>query len=412
MKVSPIFLLLTIPGSALLADVRMLEDAELSDLSGQAGLLVDSYLIDTQVKEFEYVDASIADLNIIQVAGHGDHAHNNPFYTDKLDNIRIDVNQMDPSATHAEGGFYYGFSKFRDMAELYLENGNRVSEDAFIALADGQDSKRKFLTVDDRKKYAEGDLVIHYNYLDAWEKDGGKQAFSDGTGLSGLDFVDISYEQAEQLASKAIDFSYTINEIGMTYAGLGSFAETGDSQQGRSINASNEATRLMSQFSVKGYLGPHDLHIKEYTNEAYGVAGENGITWNSYFKITDLDVYLDIKGIQISDLQVHNNRGDLSGLNLETQDSSPGNSSFGFAHAQREIYAVSDAVLDVFDRYESDDEDESDKKKKKRDGIAFNTRFKGDMDINHLSFGDTGTSVGEYYITDMYFNSRLTILHR
>lgn len=412
MKITYLLFLLTVPFSTSFADVRLLEDTELSDLSGQAGLLVDNYLIETPVKEFEYVDASIFDLNIIQVGGHGDQAHANPFYTGQLDNIQIDVNQLNPSATHSDGGFYFGFSKYRNMAERYLENGNRMSEDAFIALANGEDSKRKFLAVDDRKKYAEGDLVIHYNYLDAWEKDGGLQAFSGGKGLSGLDFTDITYEQAEQLASEAVDFSYVINEIGMNYGGLGSYSETGNAQLGRSVNASNESTRLMSQFSVQGYLGPHDLHIKEYSDEAHGVAGENGITWNSYFTITDLDVYLDIKGIQISDLQVHNNRGDLSGLNLDTQDSSQGNSSFGFAHAQREIYAVSDAVLDVFGRYDSDDEDEADSKKKKRDGIAFNTRFKGDMDIKHLSFGDTGTSVGEYYITDMYFNSRLTILHR
>ena len=225
MKILPLLFLLTVPFNSCVADVRMLEDSELSDLSGQAGLLVDTYLVDTQVKEFEYVDASIADLNIIQVGGHGESAHANPFYTDKLDNIKIDVNQLNPSATHAEGGFYYGFSKFRDMAELYLANGNRASEEAFIALADGQDSKRNFLAVDDKKKYAEGDLVIHYNYLDAWEKDGGLQAFSEGKGLSGLDFTDISYDQAEQLASKAIDFSYVINEIGLNYGGLGSFSE-------------------------------------------------------------------------------------------------------------------------------------------------------------------------------------------
>jgi hypothetical protein len=383
-----------------------------NDLSGQAGLIVDNYFIDNQVREFEYVDLTVPDANIIQVAGHGDHAHANPYYTSQLDNIRVDVNQLNPSATHDDGGFYYGFSKFRDMASVYLQNGNTISQDAFVALAEGRDSKRKFLDVDDKKQYDEGDLVIHYNYLDAWEKDGGLQAFTEGRGLSGLDFQEISYEQAEQLATSAIDFSYIINEIGMTYGGLGSFSETGNSQQGRSINANNESTRLMSQFSVQGYLGPHDLHIKEYTDDAHGVAGENGITWNSYFTITDLDVYLDIKGVQIKDLQVHNNRGDLSGLNLATQDSSKGNSSFGFAHAQREIYAVSEAVLDVFNRASSDDEDEKDAKKKKRDGIAFNTRFKGDMDIHHLSFGDTGTSVGKYFFTDMYFNSRLTILHR
>jgi len=409
MRFTPAALLLTFPFVTVSADVRMLEDTELSGFSGQAGLTVDTYFIDNQAKEFEYQDVFIPDLDTIRVAGHGNNAHANPYYTGQLDNIRIDVNQLNPAASQGESGFYYGFSKFRDMAAIYLDNGNTVSEEAFLALANGQDAKREYLEVDDKKRYAEGDLVIHYNYLDAWEKEGGFKAYREGNSLSGNDLVNTSYEQAEQLASSAIDFSYVVNEIGMNYAGLGAFAETGRSADA-SVNASNEATRLMSQFSVQGYLGPHDLHIKEYSDETHGVAGENGLTWNSYFTITDLDVYLDIKGIQISDLQVHNNRGDLSGLNLETQDNSKGNSSFGFAHAQREIYAVEDAVLDVFNRADADEDD--DKKKKKKDGIAFNTRFKGDIDINHLSFGDTGTSVGKYYITDMYFNSRLTILHR
>ena len=410
MRFAPAALLLTFPFVTVSADVRLLEDTELSGFSGQAGLAVDTYLIDNQVKEFEYQDVFIPEFDAIRVAGHGDNAHANPYYTGQLDNIRIDVNQLDPAASQGDSSFYYGFSKFRDMAAIYLDNGNKVSEEAFLALANGQDSKREYLGVDEKKRYAEGDLVIHYNYLDAWEKDGGFKAYREGNGLSGNDFVNSSYEQAEHLANSAIDFSYVINEIGMNYTGLSSFAETGKAARDASINASNESTRLMSQFSVQGYLGPHDLHIKEYTDEAHGVAGENGITWNSYFTITDLDVYMDIKGVQISDLQVHNRRGDLSGLNLQTQDSSKGNSSFGFAHAQREIYAVKDAVLDVFNRADADEDDDG--KKKKKDGIAFNTRFKGDIDIHHLSFGDTGTSVGKYFITDMYFNSRLTILHR
>jgi len=43
------------------------------------------------------------------------------------------------------------------------------------------------------------------------------------------------------------------------------------------------------------------------------------------------------------------------------------------------------------------------------DGIAMNARFRGDMDIGHLSFGDTGTSIGSTFYTDMDFITNRTL---
>ncbi|MFT6907777.1 MAG: hypothetical protein ACJAS1_004463, partial [Oleiphilaceae bacterium] len=270
------------------------------------------------------------------------------------------------------------------------------SSQDFEDLAAGKDPKRNHLAVDDKKKYSEGDLVIHYGYLDPWEKDGGYDAYIAGEGLSGKNFITGSYEETENLVNRSVDFKYSINEIDVP---PGSTAAVSKVDNVSSLNSGTMSTRLMSNFSIQGYLGPHDLHIKEYN------VNNNGITWNSYFKVTDLDVYLDLSGIQISDLEIHNNRGDLSGLNLSTMDNSIGNSSFGFAHAQREIYSIKDADL-------KDDNSSKESKKKNKEAIAFNTRFKGDIDIKHLSFGDTGTSIGKFFITDMYFNSRLTITPR
>ncbi len=394
--------------SPSIAEVAYLDDAALSAFSGQAGLVLDTSTF-SPVREFEYNDHALDMLGMFKVSGHGAEGHgSNPFYTDQLDNFQVQLNHTKQGDASADNEFVYGFSKYRQMADIYLENGNEISREEFEALAKGYDAKRAFLTVDDKKRYDSGDLVVHYNYLDPLEKEGGIQAFSKGEGLSGEDFSTISYDQVEDLASRSVDFKYAITEIGLSY-GTGTGVSGTSLKAAEGFNPATAATRLMSNFHVQGYLGPHDLHIREYDKNGAAL-GDNGITWNSYFKVTDLDVYLDIKGVQISDLQIHNNRGDLSGLNLETQDSSQGNSSFGFAHAQREIYAIENAVLDIFNRADSEDDEED--KKKKKNGIAFNTRFKGDMDINHMSFGDTGVSIGEYYITDMYFNSRLTILHR
>ena len=189
---------------------------------------------------------------------------------------------------------------------------------------------------------------------------------------------------------------------------------------------------MISDLSIKGYLGPADIHIENKGN-GFGADGSGQVTgfdasgnatlaagtgnadskihWDSYFKVTDLDVYIDIAGVQIKDLSIHNDRGDTTGLNqIAVGVDGSGNpifantGSFGFAHSKRDIYAVKDAVLDVGayaltlgagSAYV--------------DGIAINTRFKGDIDIGHLSFGNTNKSIGSIYITDKTATTNWTI---
>ncbi|WP_197474810.1 hypothetical protein, partial [Oleiphilus sp. HI0079] len=165
------------------------------------------------------------------------------------------------------------------------------------------------------------------------------------------------------------------------------------------------------QLKMKGYLGPEDLHISNNGN-GFGAVDSNGngvfddaelaastgvgdanskITWSAYTMITDMEFYLDIAGVQIRDMAIHNKRGDLTGLD--------GTSSFYFAHSIREIYAVRNVVPKM----------RSDGTVDFVDGIAINTRFKGDMDIKHLSFGDTNKSIGELYWTDIESDTRWVI---
>jgi hypothetical protein len=81
--------------------------------------------------------------------------------------------------------------------------------------------------------------------------------------------------------------------------------------------------------------------------------------------------------------------------------------SFGFAHSKRDIYAVKDSVLNlatVFGHAGTTNNPVG-----YVDGIAINTRFKGDIDIGALSFGDTGTSIGAIYLTDVTSTTNWTI---
>ena len=109
-------------------------------------------------------------------------------------------------------------------------------------------------------------------------------------------------------------------------------------------------------------------------------------------------MYLDIAGLQISDMQIHNERGDRSGLD--------GTSSFDFAHSIREIYAVKDAVVKL---NSPGGVNGSNNYADYVDGIAINTRFKGDIDIGALSFGDTGQSIGQIFMTDVESDTRWVI---
>ena len=159
---------------------------------------------------------------------------------------------------------------------------------------------------------------------------------------------------------------------------------------------------LLSGLEVDGYVGALDIHIANNGNgfgaDGSGVNGQVG-SGNADSKITgevfmkyDGEYYLDIAGIQYKGMRLHNERGDLSSMNRNATDTGY-TSAMGFGHGRREIYAVKDTVLNV---------DPSAVNSIHRvDGIGYNTHYKGDFDIEHLSFGDTGTSIGEIYVTDV-----------
>jgi hypothetical protein len=282
----------------------------------------------------------------------------------------------------------------RDIAQDYVDAG--ATDAAFGQIASGIDSTRGDLAVDDKKTYGNGDLVIHFDFTDGWANEGGYEQYkNDGR------FATETYHDAELILEHAVDFRIEIDAIGIaasTYD-LGSAGLDTDGQ-GPGQGAAGTTT-LISNLGIQGYLGPEDLHIENNGNgfDGSGPLGagtgkaDSKITWSVYSMITDLDVYIDIAGVQITDMAIHNKRGDLSGLD--------GTSSFSFAHSIREIYAVKDAVLSIPDAVAGGTG--------YVDGIAINTRFKGDIDIGAISFGDTAASIGKIFITDMESTTNWTI---
>ena len=404
--------------SGVMADLQMLDEDSLQDVTGQAGLTID---VESQweIGEFAYHDAGYLLIQGIRMGGNSMGNGTGTAGT-MLDNLRLEVD-IAGDGTDDDNNLAYGFSNMRKIGQMYVDSGNTHTE--FADIASGVDSTRDDALVDDRRDYDNGDLVIHFDFTDGWHSEGGFDQYRAANRL-----VTDDYHDAELVLEHAVDFRIEIDGIGLASSdyeiGSAGLDVDGNHDTGLHQGAAGTTT-LISQLGIQGYLGPEDLHIENDGN-GFGDDGsgkdldqdgvidagtgnaDSKITWGTYFKITDLDVYIDIAGVQISDMEIHNHRGDRTGLD--------GTSSFNFAHSIREIYAVKDAVLDttrvfteaanaaaagtpgVFnlaDVYV--------------DGIAINTRFKGDIDIGAISFGDTGDSIGKIYITDMESTTNWTI---
>lgn len=388
------------------AEIAKLDEEGLREVTGQAGLTID---VESrwEIGEFAYKDAGFILLQGLRMGGHDLHDANSSNYY--LDNLRLEIDVAgDGTAPSTDNVLDYGFSKMRNYADLYVQAGNQDAD--FATLAGGFDPKRG-LAVDGKKTYADGDLVIHFDITDPWQKEGGLATFL----ATGGRFENDDYETFELMTEHAVDFRFEIDAIGLARSDydVGSRGLDTDSNHGSGQHEGAEGTTtLISQLSMQGYLGPEDLHISNNGN-GFGAEDLNGdgdiddaeaalgsgvgaansrITWSRYFMITDMDYYIDIAGVQIQDMAIHNKRGDLSGLD--------GTSSFYFAHSITEIYAIRDDVIKM---------DTVNGTVDFVDGIALNTKFKGDIDIKHLSFGDTGKSIGELYWTDIESETRWVI---
>ena len=393
--------------TGVMAELQMLDDADMQVVTGQAGLTID---VETQweIGEFAYQDAGYLLIQGIRMGGNSLGNGTGTAGT-MLDNLRLEID-IAGDGTNGDNELAYGFSNMRDIAQMYVNDGN--VDTRFADIAGGVDSTRGNAAVDAKKVYGDGDLVIHFDFTDGWANEGGYTAYN-----AASRFATDDYDTAEHLLEQAVDFRLEIDGIGLassTY-NVGDAGLDVDSNHATGLHeGAAGTTTLISQLGIQGYLGPEDLWIQNNGNGfgadgsgrsdgAGGVVAGTGnadskIYWGSYFLITDLDVYLDIAGVQITDLQIHNKRGDLTGLD--------GTSSFNFAHSIREIYAVKDAVLKIDSPAGING---SANVASYVDGIAINTRFKGDIDIGAISFGDTGSSIGSIYITDMRSTTNWTI---
>ncbi len=380
--------------SGVVAEVQMLDEAEMQVVTGQAGLTID---VETQweIGEFAYHDAGYLLIQGIRMGGNS-LGNGTGTAGSMLDNLRLEVD-IAGDGTNGDNELAYGFSNMRDIAEMYVNAGN--VDTRFDDMAAGIDATRGNAAVDTKKVYNDGDLVIHFDFTDGWASEGGYETYA-----AANRFATDDYDTAELILEHAVDFRLEIDGIGLASSDytVGSAGLDVDSNHATGIHeGAVGTTTLISQLGIQGYLGPEDLHIENNGN-GFGLDGsgrgdglggivpgtgnaDSKIYWGSYFLITDLDVYLDIAGVQISDMKIHNKRGDLTGLD--------GTSSFSFAHSIREIYAVKDTVFNLSDVLAGGSGFV--------DGIAINTRFKGDIDIGAISFGDTGKSIGSIYITDL-----------
>jgi len=432
------------------AELKALDDAMMGELTGQAGLTID---IETEwsIGEFAYQDAGLVILKDMSMGGKGNRASKAAGTGPVLmDNIRLSLDVAGKGATPGDNVSNYGMSKVKGLAAIHASKGADLATFGAAAAGAGNpagaslDPNDTSMQIDNERVNGDGDLTLHFGFNDAWQAAGGFKAFNEGNGVvdgASKTYATLTWDEAIEVVSQAVDFEFGIGQIALadsdyaTDGRLGSAVINGG-QDFDGIDddstGTQQTTTLISDLKMSGYLGPMDIRIQNRGN-GFGTYDENGvytasaegkgeaaskIEWDSFFKVTDLDLYIDIAGVQLSDISIHNSRGDKSSLNTNYTFDASGNvtgtvatTAFGFAHSKREIFAVKDSVLNptAYLRSALNNGGAFDEDAMYVDGIAINTRFKGDIDIGAISFGDTGTSIGKIFMTDVESTTNWTI---
>lgn len=347
------------------AELQFLDDSSLSNVTGKAGLTID---IETRVHigEFEYVDAGSMYTKDYSLTGIGGGL---------VDNLRAKIDVTDGNETLATG--------FSDVALLATAGFFDTSEaDVAWAINEYADGAGGF-----GKQYGDGDVLIHVTSQDLGFSDAvltGNTPPPPSTHASNLD----NYKNAVDLHIQEAEFGI------------------------RASDGSVE-TALSKNFSVEAYLGYLDIVIKNQGNDFHDTTGNssngkprNILLADSYlgidakFRVEDLDIdstnnatntiiprsvtnpYLTLR-----DMRIHNERGnDTLG-------------SFGFASVQSKLAAAQhiihkdgDALIHV-------------------DGQAiYDINVAWDWDLPHVSFGDTGQSIGSVYLTDFHISDTSLVI--
>ncbi len=356
-KLKPLFLSVlaaSIIPSLSFAELKWLDEGELSKVTGKAGLTID---VETEITiaEFEYVDAGSMYWKDYSLSGIGGGL---------MDNIRATVDSTDGAETLG-----IGFSDVAKLANMgYLD---ATETDVAWALTEYNDGLGGY-----GKDFNDGDLVIHITSQDF-----------------GIDFS-VPANPADQatnlLAMKnSIDFHMQQGEFGI-----------------RSSDGSIE-TAISKNFSVQGFLGYFDIILRNNGNGFHdtSVSGSAGkpedidladsyIELDLKFRIEDLDIdttnnvsnpviplFAQNPQLTLRDMRIHNERG---------QDTL---GSFGYASFKSKIAAAS-GILGNTSKLVAGTGDYV-------DGQAiYDINVRMDWDLPHISFGDTGETIGEVYFTD------------
>ena len=337
----------------VISELKALNDYELSGVRGQAGLTID---VETQytIGEFEYRDAGSMYTKDISFTGIGGGY---------VDNIRARVDFTDGNET-----LLAGFADMAMLADLgYLDS---TETDVAWAIGEYADGTGEF-----GKQLGDGDGFIHISSLDY-----------------GLDFLSpadpADWASNLDATKNAIDLHYQESEFGI-----------------RSSDGSVE-TALSRNLSIEAYLGYADIHITNRGNgysdtdsrgEPLGIKiGDSYIGFDVKFRVEDLDIddtnnatntfisrNVTQPGLTLRDFRIHNERGaDTLG-------------SFGYASVEQKWGAASD-IINVIEANRINDPSQQ-----FVDGMAiYDINVKWDWDLPHISFGDTGVSIGQVFLTD------------
>jgi len=339
------------------AELKALDDSAMGELTGQAGITID---VETKwsIAEFMYKDAGSLLITGIEMGGNtnandfdgsGTAIQNSSY----LDNIRMKIDVAGSGALDNKGNqdneMDFGFSRITGLSQYVGVLNSNGDAGIGLAAASGYDQNTG-LFGDRKKTYGDGDLVIHWTFTDAFNAGGGLDAYKAGNGWNGTDMTgsinDVDYATARDVATRSVDYNFKIDAIGLAsssysagdnvaYDAAGDLIEWESTAFTTGVDTDASDTILISQLDINGYFGPADLHIENDGNgfeltdasgNGYGDANSK-IYWDSYFRITDLDVYIDIAGLYLGDVTIDNTRGDLSGLNqvvlLDGSDVSP-----------------------------------------------------------------------------------------
>jgi hypothetical protein len=348
--------------SLSVAELQWLDETSLSKVVGKAGLTID---VETRVTiaEVEYVDAGSMYWKDYSLSGIGGGL---------MDNVRAKVDVSDGTETLA-----IGFSDAAMLADMgYLDETNT---DVAWAMTEYNDGAGGF-----GKKQNDGDLVIHVTSQDF-----------------GIDFsvpINPADQETNLVAMKnAVDFHVQQGDFGI-----------------RSSDKLTE-TSITRNLSIEGYLGYFDIIMRNNGNDMHDTSttplavgkprnidiGDSFIELDLKFRVEDLDVdntnnldpilgLVTTNGLTLRDMRIHNERGaDTLG-------------SFGYASFQSKIAAASGILASV---------DNLTSANPFVDGQAiYDINIRMDWDLPHISFGDTGKSIGEVYLTDLVFSDTSLVI--